>query len=373
MIAIWLVAPGARADESQARELFGAGVKAMLTSNWAEAVRLLEASLAHQEKAACRFNLVVANRELRRPLEVARHGIAFLGAVEGRSHAGEAAEVRTYLGEAIRELATLQAEGLPLGAQLKVDDAPPTVVDGSRVYVLPGLHRLELWLGERQLESIEIELAAGAVQPWPRVRALNAHAAAESATPVVERDQPSGTPPIAAQPSPPQPSGPRLDSAQLQRARTKRLWVWSLGLSGAAVGASAAIVYGFAARAADDLPSRDPMEHGYTTAADRYQRLQLSVMPLAFAGGAMMASASALVARRPRAALAVSVTVLVLGVAAASLGTVMMVRTPETLIEGTQLTEPSREAGSLALGAALPLLTYGTHLQWQLWRGANAE
>jgi hypothetical protein len=373
LVAIWLIAQDARADETQARELFGAGVKAMLASDWTEAVRLLEASLAQQEKAACRYNLIVANRELQRPLEVARHAVAFLGRVEGSSHSGEAAEVRTFLNEAVRELVTLQAEGLPLGTQLKVDDAPPTVMDGSRVYVLPGLHRLELWLGARQLESIEIELGAGAVQPWPRVRALHDPAAAEITVPVAQRDPASGAPPTAAPVSTPPPVGPRLEASQLEQARTKRLWAWSLGLAGAATGASAAILYGSAARKADEVRSDDPMEFGYSTGTDRYQRLQLSVMPLAFAGGALMASGTALVAQRPRAALVISITMLVLGVAAASAGTVLMVRTPETLIEGTGIKEPSREAGSLALGAALPLLTYGTHLQWQVWRHTDAH
>jgi hypothetical protein len=360
---IWLMALGARADETKARELFGAGVEAILAHNWSDAVRLLEASLAQKDKPACRFNLVIANRELHRPLEVARHAVAFLATVEGRSHAEEAAEVRTFLADALHELVTLQVDGLPLGAQLKVDGAPPRVMDGSRIYDLPGLHRLELWIGESQLESIDIVLAAGAVQPWPRGRALRDPAAAieprRAAT-----DEPRGTlsdvQPVserAAEP-PPRPS-----------ASMKKTLAYTLGLTGAAAGLTAVVTYGFVAHRGNELRGTDSEASGYLPTADRYARAQATIMPLAFVGGALMASASVLAVRKPRAALAVSITALVLGVAATSVGAVLMARTPETLVDGTDVTSPSRQAGSLCLGAALPLLTFGARLQWDVWRG----
>jgi hypothetical protein len=56
---------------------------------------------------------------------------------------------------------------------------------------------------------------------------------------------------------------------------------------------------------------------------------------------------------------------------ATSVGAVLMARTPETLVDDTDVTGPSRQAGSLCLGAALPLLTYGARLQWDVWRGAK--
>lgn len=367
LISIWLIPLGAHADELQARELFSAGVQAILARNWPEAVRLLEASLAHKDKPACRFNLVVANRELHRPLEVARHAIAFLATVEGRSHSEEALEIRAFLAAALRELVTLQVEGLPLGAQLKIDDRPPRVTDGSRIYELPGLHRLELWVGERQLESIEIELDAGVVQSWPRVRAVREPAAAEA----------SAAQSTASHESPDAPSGmvgpvqprvadpPSADAPPMLSAPTKKKLAWTLGLTGAVTGLAAFVSYGYAARRAGELQGWNPSETGYTTAADRYSRVQTSVMPLALASGALMAAATPFVAHKPRAALTVSIAALVAGVAAASVGTVLMVRTPKTLIEGTDLTGPSREAGSLFLGVALPLLTYGARLQFE--------
>ena len=361
---IWLMATGARADEAKARELFTAGVEAILAHDWSEAVRLLEASLAQQDKPACRFNLVIANRELHRPLEVARHALAFLGSVEGRSHTEEAAEVRTFLVDALKDLVTLQADGLPLGAQLKIDGAQPRVMDGSRIHELPGLHRLELWIGEDQLESIEIELAAGAVQPWPRGRALRVsadsiepHADALDVPPAPLLDTQQLA--ISEQPAPPsQPS-----------ASSKKILAYTFGLTGAAAGLTALVTYGFVAHRANELRSSDPEVHGYISTAERYDRAKASTMSLAFAGGALMASASVLAVRKPRAALAVSITTLVLGVAATSFGAVLMARTPETLVDDTDVTAPSREAGSLCLGAALPLLTYGARLQWDVWRG----
>jgi hypothetical protein len=367
LISVWLMAFGVRADEAQARELFGAGAQAMLERNWSQAVRLLEASLAHKDKPACRFNLVVANREIERPLEVARHALAFLATVEGRSHSEETAEVRTFLAAAQRELVTLQLEGLPLGAQPTIDDAPPRVSDGSRIYELPGRHRLELWLGERQLESIEIELSAGAVQPWPRVRSLRA--SAESATTGDEREAPvtAGRPQTGAA------NLPHEAPMRLSGTTRKKL-AWTLGLTGAATGLAALASYGYVARRADALRSLDASEPGYTTtAADRYGRAKNSVMPLAFTSGALMASATALVEHKPRAALAVSIAALVAGLAATGVGAVLLARTPAILIEDTEVTRPSREAGSLCVGAALPLLTYGARLQWDMWRASGVR
>lgn len=370
-IVVWLLALGARADETRARELFGAGVDAMLTRNWPEAARLFEESLQHTDKPACRFNLVIANRELGRPLEVARHALVFLRSTEARAHVEESTEVQSYLSKALRELGTLELDSLPPGAQAMIDHAAPRVVEGARIYELPGLHRLELWLDGRQLESIELELAPGTIQAWPRVRALREMAAAD---PLMHE--------AAANPSAvpsPQPAGearPSLVPAKNDRfsaTSRRRKLAWTLGVAGAATGLAALGSYAFAVSRIDDLRHRDPAANGYIPAARRYEQARDSVMPLALTGGVLMAAGAALVGRKPRAAMGVSIATLVVGVAATSLGAALMARTPKTLVEGTQVVRPTLEAGSLCIGVALPLLTYGGRLQWELWRGARAE
>jgi hypothetical protein len=363
---LWLVALTARADDALARELFDAGVHAAAAQNWSEAVRLLEASLAQTDRVACRFNLVIANHELKRPLEVARHALVFLAATQARTQGEESAEVRTRFDQALRALATLEVVGLPTGVQPRIDDGRPQVSDGSRFYVAPGPHRLELWLGSRLLESIEVELRAASSQSWPRVSPIREERESADLAKVNAPSADAGPQRAAADRTPASTAG-LMKSAPASARLTQRLAL-GLGIGGAALAIAAVGAYGYAEHRADVLEGWRPSRPGYTTATDRYGRSQWAVMPLAFAAGALTAGAGALVARKPRGALAISLTALLLGLGAASAGTALMIKSPGILVPGTQIERPTREGASLLLAASLPLLSFGVRLQWNLWQ-----
>ncbi|HKO94505.1 MAG TPA: hypothetical protein VJU61_25300 [Polyangiaceae bacterium] len=358
----------ARAEEGRARQLFSEGLRAAARNDWLEAVRLLEASVEQADKPASRYNLVVASQELKRPLEVARHATAFLTMAERGAHTAEVAEVRADLDQALRELAVLLLQGLPAGVQLRVDDAPPRVADEAHVYVLPGLHRLELWLDERPLESIEIELRAGAVQAWPRVakRAEPAVAAPEAL--LSDPGQPGPVLPGATSSAQAPHAPPASRPAPPPAWPLKRKLAWSLGMVGAAIGLGAIASYAYALRRADELESLDPASTGYIDVVDSYKRSARSVYSLALTGGVLMAGAAALAPHKPRGALAVSITTLVLGLTALGAGFAFVVRAPKELVEDSTIYRPTREAGALLLGASLPLMSYGIGVQWNFWQ-----
>lgn len=358
----------ARADEATARQRFEEGIAAASRKEWLEAVRLLEASIEDADKPAARYNLVVVNQELKRPLEVARHAAAFLSLAASRAHAAELTEVRGYLDEARRELAVLLLDDLPADMQLRVDDSIPQVRDGARLYVLPGLRRLTLLAGERPLEVVDIELRAGAVQAWPRVGrgeragAVLAAPPARSAPPVQARqaDTPSESPGMHLAPPPPPPSSAAW-SVQKKTA-------WTLGISGAALELGAIASYVFALNRAEVLENWDPAREGYTNAANRYHRAAIAIYPLAVSAGLLLAGAAALTRHRLRAGVAVSITALVLGLTALGLGIALIAQAPPELVEGSQILRPTREAGALLLGVGSPLLTYGIRVQWSIWQ-----
>jgi hypothetical protein len=361
----------ARADEGRARQLFAEGLKAASRNDWLEAVRLLEASAEQADKPASRYNLVVANQELKRPLEVARHATAFLSMSDSRAHPAEVAEVRAYLNQALRELAVLLLQGLPPGVQPRVDDAAPRVADEAHVYVLPGLHRLELWLDEAPLESIEIELRAGAVQAWPRVgKRTEAAVAVAGALEAVPPDpgQPGVQPGAESAPQAPRAAATSLSPPPLPAWPVKRKLAWSLGIVGAAIGIGAISSYAYALRRADELEGIDPATPGYTSTVRSYQRSTTAVYSLALSGGVLMAGAAALAPHKPRGALAVSITALVLGLTALGAGLAFVAQAPKELVKDSTVYRPTREAGALLLGASLPLLTYGIGVQWKFWQ-----
>jgi hypothetical protein len=378
LVLLSTVSVVARADEGRARQLFTEGLKAAARNDWLEAVRLLEASVEQADKPASRYNLVIASQELKRPLEVARHATAFLTMAEGSAHTAEVAEVRADLEQALRELAVLLLQGLPAGVQLRVDDAAPRVADEARVVVLPGLHRLELRLEERPLESIEIELRAGAVQAWPRVAKRAEPAVAVPGAPEVPPDpgQPgpvlSGAegstraPPAAVGTSARESGASR--PAPLPAWPVKRKLAWSLGMVGAAIGIGAISSYAYALRRADELEDFDPASAGYRDLVRAYRRSAVAVYSLALSGGVLMAGAAALAPHKPRGVLAVSITTLVLGLTALGAGLALVVRAPKELVEDSTVYRPTREAGALLLGASLPLLSYGIGVQWKFWQ-----
>jgi hypothetical protein len=364
-LSLWLLTLTARADDVLARELFDAGVKAAAAQNWSEAARLLEASLAQKDRAACRFDLVIAYHELKRPLDVVRHALAFLGATQARAESEESAEVRALIDRALRELAILEVARLPAGVEPRIDDGPPQVGDRNRLYVAPGPHRLELWLGNRLLESIEIELRAASSQPWPRVSPIR-----EVQEPVDHSEvsaAPGDTEARSAAADRTAPTTSDLATSAGTSARPMERLALGLGISGAALATVAVGTYIYAEHRADVLERWPPSRLGYTTASDRYGRSRAAVMPLAFAAGALLASAGALVSQKPRGAFAISLTALLLGVGTASAGAALMIRTPEPLVEGTDIPRPTREAASLLLAASAPLLSVGVRLQWNRW------
>ncbi|HEX6240912.1 MAG TPA: hypothetical protein VFZ61_08460, partial [Polyangiales bacterium] len=292
------------------------------------------------------------------PLEVARHALAFLATMEGRSHTEETAEVRSHLERAARDLAILLFEDVPLGAEPRVDDRRPEVVDGARIYVLPGGHNLALWLGDQRLESLDIQLRAGVVQPWPRVRESQ-EAEAEQAPPLAVAAAPetSSAPALSRTPSS---SG---HATMLRPARPALV----LGISGALIALGAVGTYGYTLHRAEVLEDWPPSREGYTDASYRYRNAGIATATLALTGGVVMASGAALARAPKRGGLAISLTFLALGLASGALGAVLLAHTAPALVPDTAVETPARVSGSLLVGAALPLLSYGVRLQWSLW------
>lgn len=101
-------------------------------------------------------------------------------------------------------------------------------------------------------------------------------------------------------------------------------------------------------------------ESGYLSATDRYAALSYAATSLALSGGVLMASAIAVgVHIQPRGSLAWGISALTAGAALLGVGAYFAIREPDVLIETTELYGPSRHAGSLLIGAALPLIAYG--------------
>jgi hypothetical protein len=149
--------------------------------------------------------------------------------------------------------------------------------------------------------------------------------------------------------------------------RTRQRLAWAIGGGGVGLQLAAVGCYWASVRKADALERLtrdDPETPGYPSAADAYGSLRRAVMPLALAGGLFMAGAVAAGPHLVRnGSPAWSIVALAAGGAALGLGTAFLIRQPEPLIPHTDVVRPSREAASLLVSAALPLLTYGIGFQ----------
>jgi hypothetical protein len=350
-LVLWLTAwCPVRADDQRAKQLFDAGVAAGSADRWDEAASQLEASLREADKPATRYNLVLAYHELKRPIELARHALAFLrepgvgGREDARALAGE------LFDQAKRALAVLDVGALPTDATLSVDGQPPEVTNGPSIYVSPGGHVLEARFTQAAPERVELVLSAGESRPWPREASLAAHTLT-----VPMRAQAGNEPPV-------QPARAIDDdrfSIRLIRQRAAR----SMGVTGAALTVAGVACLWLTDERGDRL-ARGGIEgteiRGYFDEVDRYWRSSRAVMPLGFAGGALMAAA-VLTGNRARrtGSVAWSVASLVAGSLALGAGAYLLIRKPAQVIPDTEVDRPSRQAGSLLIGAASPMITYG--------------
>jgi hypothetical protein len=339
-----------RADDSLARRLFEEGVAAAAAERWDEAQKLLEASLQESDKPTTRYNLVVTSMELKRPLEVARHALGFLAFPPAPALADASETVRKLLDKARASLAVLVMDALPPDMQPAIDGAPPQVVDQGCAYLEPGLHRLELRDPGGHVEKIEIDLAAGQTQPWPRSISESLTLAAAAAAGV-------------AAPPPQRPTVGAEQAAHAGPARPtslRRTLAWTLGVSGAAFSLTAVGLYAAAHLEAGQLSGRDVAGAGYPAAADHYGMLKQTILPFGLSGGALMAGGVAIgPGLAHRGSLGWAIGCLVAGAAMSIAGGVLLARTPDTLVHDTRITDLTREGGGLLLSGALPLLSYG--------------
>ncbi len=336
-----------------ARESFERGVAAAAAEAWDDASTAFEASLAIEDRAATRVNLVRAYAELSRPLDVVRHAVGFL-ALPAAPHRAEArASIERDLARAAAQLSVLTRESIPSGAELLIDGAPASVSDGAgRMYVVPGLHRLEARMLGAEPEVIEMELIAGQVVAWPRHGRTHL-----GATPNITAPSPVETPPPASETrlaEAPQPT-PRGSVDPLWRSRA------SLGFAslGVALQLAAVGTYLGTLHRAEELRQRDPSKAGFLSTADGYQRLATAVAPLALVGGLLCAQAVALGPRSSHWGSA-PYAYAALGLGSALLaGAGWLAFHDSDRIGRSSLDEPDLQAAALVTGVALPLLTYG--------------
>lgn len=354
VIALWLLLGQlpVRADDALARQTFDAGVTATEENRWADAARLFEASLGESDKLATRFNLILAYHALDRPLDLARHALHLLASPD-RSRREEARSQATeLLADALRKLAVLNLSALPADSQLQVDGRVPSLVRDAKMYLLPGVHHLELRLGPSIYEAIEISLNAGHELAWPRLGRGSSQDAVEAVPPA----------PAAMTAAAPKPINQRLDVSPTSIRRTRA--AWAIGGIGAALTVAAGSCLLAASRQADQLAEGGipgTTKPGYYDAVDQYHRTLNAVVPMALTGGALMAGA-VLVGERAilHRSLAWSIASAATGLAMFGLGAYLFAREPGLIIPTAEEFErPARESGSLLFAAGLPLLTYG--------------
>jgi hypothetical protein len=340
----------ARAEDESARQHFDAGVMASEESRWEQAAAEFEASLAEKDRPATRFNLILAYHQLQRPLDVLRHALPFLAApnAAGREEARDQAAV--LLADARRKLAVLSVAALPVGSELQVDGHAPAVLQDERVFVSPGVHQLELRLGHVH-ETIEIELSAGQELPWPRL----GRSAPAATSPLQLPVGPAIAPVLSV------PTSVRSQDSSLRLIRKRS--AWAMGTVGAALALAGGACWLLADRRSDRLGHGGIMraqEPGYYDVLERYWTSFEAVMPLAFAGGALMASAILVGGQiTRRGSLAWSIASIATGTVLLGFGGYWLGREPRPVIPTTLIDRPSRQGGSLLVSTAMPLLTYG--------------
>jgi hypothetical protein len=357
VFAIWLVCGQALSQDvpaPSAKSLFEEGIALSQTGAWLDAAERFERSLALADRPATRINLVHAYAKLGRPLDLARHAIAFMELPAEPRRAEARAEAEQALMEASRSLARLSTDALPAEAVLLVDGKAPTARDSAYVYVLPGTHRLELLVSTQPSETDEVSLSAGETHPWPRnpPPVADKASAAEPIVPAVQH-----VAEVAA------PTGPRIDTGSSAQPETWTRWRTRLAVTTGTLGASLALTsvatYALALHRARQIEDSGPFARGFLTDSNDYLRASNSVAPLAAAGGLLMAAAVATGPRSSRwgnrltATGALTAGALLLGTAV-----FIIVRKPES-VGDANLDMPSRQLGSVIAAFGAPLVSYG--------------
>lgn len=350
------------AEKSEAGQAFTQGVNHAEQGRWQDAADAFESALAHEDRASVRFNLVLAYQHLERPLEVARHGLAFLAL----PHAPHRTEARTRVMEALEEargnLACVELSGAPQDARLRVDGGE-AVRDASCLYVTAGPHELSsLGPGQAAPERVvTVMLHAGEKRPWPASdvpqltlpRELDSHTQPSAPNLRVADEAPKG--PLA--------HPDRLEHIHLTFAplRLRKRLAWSLGLTGALSLGGAAVAMLGAHKRAGDISKIDPFVRSSPSlldTTDSYLRWTNPIAPLAIGGAAFMIAATVAGSRSTAQRSPVwAYSAFGLGLAGLAAGITMMAREPELLGE-SRVHAPTRYAGALLASAALPLLGY---------------
>jgi hypothetical protein len=350
-------------DESSgdAKVLFEQGIALSHDQRWAEAAEHFERSLALEDRPSTRFNLMRAYEALQRPFDVARQALAFLSLPPEPHRAEARAEVQQALDGAARKLSILTTLALPSGSELKVDGAPPALRDAARVFVLPGVHRLELRSPGAPTEVIEVELGAGQTMFWPR-QGRSAEAA--------PRARPEPAPPAPPAPVESRSLGPLRPPTESQveprgEPRWRRRLAIVSGTLGAGAEATAVTLYALSLQRAHALERVDPYGLSFGSKVDGYDRVLPMVSAFAAAGGVLMAEAVAVGPRSSRwGGRVTAITGLSLGAALLGSALYLLVHQPASIEnEPTSLAlgrdHPTRALGSLLAGLSAPLLSYG--------------
>lgn len=154
---------GSEADE--ARRMFEEGVARMAAGEPDRAAELLRASLARMPRPATAFNLALALRDARRPLE----GLEVVAALLANEHGALDASRRAQA-ERLRD--DLASDVAHLEVRLGGVDRAALVIDGeprgdlardvpARTYLAPGAHTLEARVPDGQHVEETVDLVAG--------------------------------------------------------------------------------------------------------------------------------------------------------------------------------------------------------------------
>jgi hypothetical protein len=361
-LLVWCAVVSVKAQEApdaEARRLFEEGLALSESNHWTEAVDRFERSLALSDRPGTRFNLMNAYDELGRPLDVARHALGFLALPPEPHRADARASAESALSEAARKLAMLSTQWLPANTELLVDGSAPVVRDANRVFLLPGLHRLEARIPGAAPEIIELHLAGGQELPWPRPG----------------RFEPVAVPSVADTTEPPAPQPRAVIPDAREPAAIEPAWRSRLSIISGTLGATAELtavgIYALTMHRASELSDLGAAKPGYWSSATDYMRSSNAIAPLAAAGGVLMAQA---IATGPRSARWGSRTTAVVALAAGAglvaTGLWLLVRPPDT-VRHTGVEEPSRQAGALLVSGAGAFVSYGTSFLVHWYRSSK--
>lgn len=161
-------ASSARAQElrQDARSLFTAGLEAAEDERWSEAADLFERAYGLSNEPIALYNLGYAYRSLGRFAEARA---AFDTALaSGRLTSERAERARTLVDELGGLVATVRFEGLPAGAEIRVDGRPVTLT-GDSVRIDPGARRVEAAVGGETIAEWEGTIERGETRLVPNL------------------------------------------------------------------------------------------------------------------------------------------------------------------------------------------------------------